>query len=115
MLFRSSTKTNIRTHVAIKSDEKESLLQMHTSPSMPNFARSSSSILPREDVGPKLNDDTHNGMVAINIPDFIELDSPSIPTDIEQGRFDYPTNDKRTSKKNDSTSNDDDDGNLILF
>ena len=111
----TSTKTNIRTHVAIKSDEKESLLQMHTSPSMPNFARSSSSILPREDVAPKLNDDTHNGMVAINIPDFIELDSPSIPTDIEQGRFDYPTNDKRTSKKNDSTSNDDDDGNLILF
>jgi hypothetical protein len=105
----TSTKTIARTSLTVKSTEKEPILPLHTSPSMPNFIRSSSSLLPNSD------DDRHQGMVAIDIPDYIELDGlPKISAaaDIEHGGLDHPPNESKTNKKNDS-SNDEDEGIIV--
>ena len=108
----TSIKSNARASVTAKATETETILPLHTSPSMPNFMRSVSSLLPRDDTIPKSNDGSRNGMVAIEIPDFIELDGPPMTADIENGRLvDHPSNDtgirtKHKEKKNDIRSDD---------
>ena len=107
-------RANARASIAVKSTEHESILPLHTSPSMPNFIRSSSSLIPRaDDEVPKLSNNVsteHHGMMAMDVPDFIEVDDEPRTDDLEQGRT-YDGNSIHTQNAgiHQNDENDDDD------
>ena len=114
-----ATKPNTRG--SVRSTDKEPVLPLHTSPSMPNFLRSSSSLLPREDVVTKPNADSNN-TEKVNIddvPGIIEVDGavPMITDDIENGLLGRSSNDNVTStsrKTNDIDKHDHDEEDGII-